>query len=395
LKAGSKMTKRYNPLSIILLSLVLFNCSGDHEAKESSDFIPYKIDLSEDAYFQAEVPKSSLFFKKVEYIALETTERCRVKDGYKVYGSKDYIYTIADRQILQFNRKNGKFIKELGKYGYGDEDYLSTLPDVQSPNSNEIWVFASEHLSKINGVTKKLLKISPRPRPFQDIAELNSNSLVSFIAGDESKLKSNLLLFSKDGTELNRFYLNQSDYDPSNFIQSLGFQEGNFHYYNNEVFFKQVYNDTIYRVSEKGLKASAYFNLGEFAIDWNNEITSSVDVYRKITLIKTFESDESIFFNYWYRGGIKYAGYSKTTEVIYLPEHGLSEKGFIDDVDDFIDFKPQSMNEHNELVASFAPYEIMFFLNRYGKEISLPKSIEVLKTVKEGDNPIIGIATLK
>jgi hypothetical protein len=73
----------------------------------------------------------------------------------------------------------------------------------------------------------------------------------------------------------------------------------------------------------------------------------------------------------------------------------LSEKGFIDDVDDFIDFKPQSMNEHNELVASFAPYEIMFFLNRYGKEISLPKSIEVLKTVKEGDNPIIGIATLK
>ena len=79
------MTERYSPLPKFLLFLVLFNCSCDQETKGSSDFIPYKIDLSEDAYYQAEVPNSSLLFKKVDYIALETSERCRIKDGYKVF----------------------------------------------------------------------------------------------------------------------------------------------------------------------------------------------------------------------------------------------------------------------------------------------------------------------
>jgi len=394
LKSDYKMTERYSPLPKFLLFLVLFNCSCDQETKGSLDFIAYKIDLSEDAYYQAEVPNSSLLFKKDDYIALETSERCRIKDGYKVYASKDYVYTIADRQILQFDRKNGKFIKELGKYGYGAEGYTSTLPYVQSPSSNEILVFTSQHLSKFNGVTNELLKVSPRPRPFQDIAELNANSLVSFIAGDESKLESNLLQFSKDGTELNKFYLNQSDYDPSNFIQSLGFLEGNFHYYNNEVFFKQIYNDTIYKVSEEGLRAYAHFNLGEFAIDWNDKIIRS-DVYNKISIVKTFQSEDYIFFNYKYRGGIKYGVHNKIDQTSYIPEHSWSENGFIDDIHGFIDFRPQSMNEHNELVASFPPFEILFFLNSYGKQASIPKSIDALRIVEEGDNPVIGIATLK
>lgn len=394
MKNDVKMTKRYNPFLIVLLFLTVFNCSNDHERTELSEFVIHKIDLSPETYNQAELPKSSLFFKKVEYIGLETKEGCKIKDGYKVYVSEDYIYTIASRQILQFDRKNGKFIKELGRFGYNDGEYVSTLPDVQLPSSNEIMVVTSQHLSKINGVTNELLKISPRPRPFQVIAELNANTLVSFMAGDDSRLESSLLQFSKDGTELNRFYLNKSDYDPSDFIQSIGLQEGNFHSYNNEVFFKQIYNDTIYKVSDAGLRAYAHFKLGEFAIDWNGKITQS-DVYNKISIIKTFESENYLFFNYRYKAGIKYGVYSKTSKAVYLPEHSWTENGIIDDSHGFIDFRPQSINEHNELVASFAPYEIIFFLNSYGKETPLPKSVDVLRTVKEGDNPVIGIATLK
>ncbi|MFT6829168.1 MAG: hypothetical protein ACI8Q1_001591 [Parvicella sp.] len=388
------MRKHNSLLPLTLLLFTIFNCSGESEKTESPRFIPYKIDLSSDAYYQAELPKSSLFFKKVEYIALETTVRSKIKEGYKVYASDEYVYTVADRQILQFDRKSGKFIKELGKYGYSDGDYISNLPDVQLSSSNEILVYTSQNLSKINGVTNELFKISPRTQPFQDIAELTANSLVSFIAGDESRLESSLLQFSKDGTELNRFYLNQSNYDPSNFIQSIGFQEGNFHYYNNGVYFKQVYNDTIYKVSEEGLSPYAHFDLGEFAIDWNKEIIRS-DVFNKINIIKSFESQDYIFFNYKYKGGIKYGVYSKTSKAVYLPEHSWTENGIIDDSHGFIDFRPQSINEHNELVASFAPYEIIFFLNSYGKETPLPKSVDALRTVKEGDNPVIGIATLK
>ncbi|KOF01947.1 hypothetical protein OB69_14510 [Roseivirga seohaensis subsp. aquiponti] len=385
------------PLSLLpkaLLLFILFNCSGKSETTESSEFIPYEIDLSPEAYHQAEQPKSSLLLEKIEYVALETTERCRVKEDFKVYASNEYIYTVASGQILQFDRKDGKFIKELGKYRNGTEGYVSTLPYVQSLNSNQILVTTNDHLSKINGVTNELTNISPISRQFQDVAELNANTLVSFIAGDESKLKSNLLIFSKDGTERNRLYLNQSDYDPSNFIKSLGFHEGNFNYYNNEVFFKQIYNDTIYKVSEEGLKPYVHFNLGEFAIDWNNQIIRS-DVFNKISIIKTFESEDYLFFNYRYKAGIKYGVYSKNSKVSYLPENTWTEDGFIDDVYGFIDFRPQSMNEHNEMVASFPPFEILFFINSYGKEVSLPKSIDALRTVKEDDNPVIGIATLK
>lgn len=380
--------------TIAVLTLFLLGCSKHNDQVQVSDSLPYEIDLSPEVYHQAEQPKSSLLLEKVEYVALETTERCRVKEDFKVYVSKEYIYTVASGQILQFDRKDGKFIKELGKYGIRTESYASTLPYVQSLNSNQMLVTTSDHLSKINGVTNELTNISPISHQFQDVAELNANTLVSFIAGDESKLKSNLLLFSKDGTERNRLYLNQSDYDPSNFIKSLGFQEGNFNYYNNEVFFKQIYNDTIYKISEEGLKPYVYFNLGEFAIDWNNQIIRS-DVFNKISIIKTFESKDYVFFNYRYKAGIKYGVYSKNSKVSYLPENTWTEDGFIDDVYGFIDFRPQSMNEYNEMVASFPPFEILFFLNSYREDASLPKSIEALKSVKEGDNPIIGIATLK
>ncbi|NVK85215.1 MAG: 6-bladed beta-propeller [Cytophagia bacterium] len=390
------MTKRQNPILIILLLplLVVFNCSLNQEKTEASEFIPYKIDLSPEAYFRAELPKNSFFFEEVEYVALETTEKSRIKDDYNVYVSKEYIYTVSNRQILQFDRETGKFIKEIGRYGYNADNYTSTLPSVQSTNSNEILVLNSQGLSKINAVSNEFTKVSPRPSPFHDVAELNSNELISFVSGDENKLESHLLQFSKDGTELNRFHLNHSHYDPGNFILSLGFLEGNFHHFNNNVFFKQVYNDTIYKVSEKGLSPYAYFNLGEFAIDWTKEIIQS-EIYNNISIINTYESEAYIFFIYRYRGSIKYGVYNKVSQTTYLPEHNWTEDGFVDDFYDFIDFRPQSMNEHNELVASFPPFEIIFFLNSYGDEASIPKPLRALKKVKEGDNPIIGIATLK
>ncbi|NVJ45967.1 MAG: 6-bladed beta-propeller [Cytophagia bacterium] len=390
------MKKRTHSILFILLvyPLTLFNCSFNQEKKESLEFIPYKIDLSPEAYFKAELPKNSLFFKEVDYVALETTEQSRIKNDYKVYASKDYIYTVAYRQILQFDRKTGKFIKEIGSYGYEIQNYTSTLPNVQSTNSNEILVLNSQGLSKINAVTNEFTKVSPRPSPFHDVAELNQDGLISFVSGDNNKIESHLLQFSKDGNELNQYYLNQTNYDPSSLVLSFGFQEGNFHSFNNEVFFKQIYNDTLYKVSEKGLSKYAYFNLGEFDIDWNKEIIQS-EIYNNIIIINTYESEAYIFFIYWYRGSIKYGVYNKANQTSYLPEHNWMEDGFVDDLLGFIDFRPQSINEHNELVASFPTFEILFFLNSYGDESSIPKPLKALKMVKDGDNPVIGIATLK
>lgn len=390
------MIKYYYPFSILslFLALILICCPNKQVEAQFESSKVYEIDLRPDSYHSAEKPKNSLFFRNVEYVALETTEKCRIKDGANFYASENFIFSVASQQILQFDRDSGKFIRELLTYGESSTDFTSTLPNVQSTDSNEFIVLNSQGLSKVNAITRNVVKIGPRPKLFHDIAILNPNLLVSFVSVDEKRTESHLSLLSEQETEITRFYLNKSNHDPGNLILSLGFQEGNFYHFNEKVYFKQVYNDTIYNVSKKGLKEYAYFNLGEFRIDWNKDLKSQ-DVYKKISILNTYESEEYIFFMYRYRASIKYGVYSKKHAKTYIPGHSWMEDGFVDDIIDFIDFRPRSINDRDELIASFMPREIIFFLNSYGDEKSIPKLLQGLKKVKEGDNPVIGIASLK
>ena len=59
-----------------------------------------------------------------EYIPLETNDSCLIRNGATFYATDDYIVSIARRQIYLFDRRTGRFVREIGKAGEGPNDYL-------------------------------------------------------------------------------------------------------------------------------------------------------------------------------------------------------------------------------------------------------------------------------
>ena len=100
-------------LQLLIFVLLVWSCSTKEDSKsDSGESRIYKIDLSKQGISTSKPPLLSLLADEMEYIPLETTEKSLVKGNHQVYVSEKYIYTIAFRQILQFNRRDGTFIKE-------------------------------------------------------------------------------------------------------------------------------------------------------------------------------------------------------------------------------------------------------------------------------------------
>ena len=61
--------------------------------------------------------KASDLIQDPEYIPLETNDSCLIRNGATFYATDDYIVSIARRQIYLFDRRTGRFVREIGKAG--------------------------------------------------------------------------------------------------------------------------------------------------------------------------------------------------------------------------------------------------------------------------------------
>lgn len=391
------MSKSLSLNLTVILGLILLGCSNKTEQAQQPSSSLYKIDLSGDVIYESESPKFSTFFKGIEYIKLETSENSLVQGNPMIYTSAEYIYTVAFRQILQFDRKDGHFIKEIGHYGFDPEGYIATLPTVQPFNMDEHYVSTGKYIKRINSIDNRLEIMAKNPQGLQGFALLDSGTFVSYIPNFDCNEKYRLLIYSNDESEIKKFknHLACEKHDKGSF--SIDMSEGQFYYLNSEVLFKESYNDTIFRVTRDQLIPHAYFNLGEFAIKYQDkENLKAKDRRDKIWIERTFESDEYIFFNYWFKEKTYHSIYSKLSNTCFIPDKLWIENGIIDDLHNFIDFRPLSINPNNEVVGVLNPDEILHWFNSSKPVLnSLPKSINQLRDVKSEDNPIIAIATLK
>ena len=70
---------------------------------------------------------SLLSEKQIEYIQLETPGEININEEFlRVYADSDIIVLIGFRQIYLFNRRSGGFIREIGQFGKGPNEYSAT-----------------------------------------------------------------------------------------------------------------------------------------------------------------------------------------------------------------------------------------------------------------------------
>ena len=62
----------------------------------------------------------------VSFVRLETNDSCLIKEGLNLYVTDAYILKINPFVgAYLFERKTGKFLREIGRYGQGPDEYLA------------------------------------------------------------------------------------------------------------------------------------------------------------------------------------------------------------------------------------------------------------------------------
>ena len=112
-------------MKIISVLLILFFLSSSRVQdlkNENLIVIPLAKNIS-----QLSEIKSSQFIDQFEYIPLETNEKCLIGNDYHALVLKDYILIYHIKYCYVFDKRTGKFLFELSKYGRGPGEYNNSL----------------------------------------------------------------------------------------------------------------------------------------------------------------------------------------------------------------------------------------------------------------------------
>lgn len=129
----------------LIIALALLSFSNDQNFKKG----PEVIDLF-NAFRNKQEVNLSRFVGNVEYIPLELTPECPIDDYRYFEVTEEYIIYRRVNQILLFDRFNGKFIREVGKYGRGPNEY-------ENPPTNDFYNFDTKEIYTYGIAWKELL----------------------------------------------------------------------------------------------------------------------------------------------------------------------------------------------------------------------------------------------
>jgi len=382
-------------LQIIVLSSVFFLASFSFQTRKNEDL--YIIPLAKNISNLTEI-KCSQFIDQFEYIQLETNEKCLIPNEYRALILKNYILIYSVTFCYVFERKTGKFLCEIGKYGRGPEEYQNSLLAYDYKNSvvySGGWK-GNMMIFKLDGKYIGSFPTPPQkggmeaPSFMTRYSCLQNSFIVGYypnILGIEIKL---LTVFNQKG-EIIKAFPNKNVY-PKRPLKMLDLLDAQFYYMDNNTYFKERSNDTAFKVTEKSLIPHLIFEMGKFSVPyeykwWPPEERKKVNC---ILVNKIFEN------SYWIhllaeKESVEYfVLYNKITNRLNVSKKG---DGIPNDIDSFIPFNPKYVDENGNLVEFINAIQINTWFNENPSKIS--ERIKILRDVDINQNPIMIIGKTK
>ena len=375
-------------LRIIILS-VLILAGFSFQSRNNEDI--YIIPLAKNISGLSKL-KCSQFIDRFDYIQLETNERCLIPDGYRTLILKNHILVYSVKFCYIFDRKTGKFICEGGKYGRGPEEYQNALLAYDYTGS----VIYSGGLSgnvMMFGIDGKYIGSFPLPPQTGGLdapsfmtcyCSLQNSCIVGYYAniiGNEKRL---LTVFNQKG-EIIKVFPNRNVY-PKRPLKMLDLLEGRFYYWDNSTYFKERANDTVFKVTQKTLIPHVIFAMGKFSVPyeykwWLPEERKKADlivvnnIFENSSWIHVMADKESVEY---------FALYNKRTRKLTVSDLG---EGIPNDIDNFIPFKPENVDEEGNLVEFIDAIEINKWFKSNPSAVS--DKIKGLQNIDINQNPVV------
>lgn len=398
---------------LLLIALFLFTqCRNDKVVKvDASKFFEISY---ENILKNKKTINLSDIASEVKYIPLETRKNVLICRKPKYFFSGNFIFVNNLDHILVYDY-SGKFIRQIGAPGRGPNEiiFISTTSVIDKEQVIAVQTGGSRKLLFFS-FDGKLIKSIPLPGNEFDIQVLNMNKfLLNYrcILGNEDYL----YVLSNESWDtistINNHFKWVNNTDLYGRISYSVFRP--FFNYKDKVYFKSMYNDTVFTVVDDKIEPMYLINLGKYRLpnELRPESPQSVLRFRKgnerqfYYFASVMESGEMIFITTEnYTADIdKYILFSRNTnEGSLLANESKEPSGLINDWDGGADFWPEGNVSDNEI---FMPLSSLTLINMFKERafsnatIRFPEKkkalSEMIEKLNETDNPVLMMIRLK
>jgi len=397
------------PIIPITLILLLISCKG--KLNEVNDLTSIDVvsafENKRDTYL-------SQFADSVFYVQLESSEKSLINQP-RVELTEDFIIVRnwirgEAPQLLVFNRETGEFLRDIGQRGRGPNEYSSVRESFFNQTQESIYALGANDNIMTYNLQGDVIDNFKIPGQFSADIEgipysltsasfethLDSNTFVSYVHNYTGNEKKKIILFTRD-TILKIFpnYLSWERTPSSNIIVISPF----FYHFDNRLFFKEPFNDTLFEVKNNELNPRFVFSLGKYGIPYalqNEYITSGKS--RDAMSVNSFTENEYYLFFNIYKDRKPYLSYydKRNKSLNVCKESGSYPSSIIDDINGFIPITEFHINERNELISCFDASSILEWIDANPEKARLlSMKYPWLKDLDESGNPVIMIAKCK
>lgn len=190
----------------------------------------------------------------IKIVKLETNENCFISNINKIYINENLIYIIHDNRCSVFNL-DGEYLNDVGRFGNGPGEYvrISNLCFV----NNDVWIYdfrkMSFNIHDSAGFYINNIRLNDYFISFKQITE---NTVAGLLSNDSGDTINRIKFFDSKGNAVDSI-LNTKLFLNLNFGISSTI-DGFFYKYNESVFFKEGYNDTVFKFLSNNKISSEY-----------------------------------------------------------------------------------------------------------------------------------------
>ena len=215
----------------------------------------------------------SEFATNITYIPLETKSESLISNIRQILFSDDYIFVSQFRSLHQFTR-DGKFIRQIGAVGRGPEEFAQVANISLNLDGEVIYIHAGNPqktlLFDFNGTFIKSFKLS---LPSARTLSFGQDGFVTYYPDVplEHDICDYLLYFSDSSGNFLKKVERRDKITATHFI---GLGQHNLYNLGEDIYFKDLHNDTIFKVLYDSLVPHIILDFGKYKLDKNTETTT-------------------------------------------------------------------------------------------------------------------------
>jgi hypothetical protein len=349
-------------LFIIIYCFCLIGCSSKGSSSNENRFLFPKTISKKESLIHIRIPKKgndpvniSEFADTILYIPLETGPESLLRRIVQLKLTDKYILINSTNKLFLFS-KDGKFIRQIGKYGKGPGEYLRIVHFIVVKDTIYISSTGKQSLLIYN-IDGNFLKEKPTPFPFTKFNYTIDHNIIAY-----QRHEGTLIKFDSNLNVLDTIVVEHGvDSDKRRMFVLWDDSDTYFHKCGKRLLFTNYINDTIWDITNGCKKIAYILDNADKLLPWKYQIEYSqgdfprfiknATPYQKIYLAET-----SYYLFLFQKGWTE-----EDINTIYLLDRasGIIKKGNIPVVfDDLIgkqELTPRYFS-HNCLIATLHPY---------------------------------------